>query len=169
MLTHGYTVGKFVGSGRRLRCLIRPNIHNDTKQVYRIPLNNANPPDFSQRGSLWLEFPDPFMSTIRNPTVGDQYNRYYFFPSDQYNSAGNNPSWPTTSPGPVYNTLARLEAGNPMYVLGVAAPTVPPTVTPPPSYITLVTTGATAINATVLQFAANSLAKRYYRYVTRWT
>ena len=73
------------------------------------------------------------MATIRNPTVGDSYDRYYFFPSDQYNSAGNNPSWPVASPGPVYNTLARLESGSPMYSLGIAAPTVPPTVTPPPS------------------------------------
>ena len=130
----------------------------DTKQIYRIPKNNNNPPDFTPAGSLWLEFPDPYMATIRNPTVGDTYDRYYFFPSDQYNSAGNNPSWPVISPGPVYNTLARLESGSPMYDLGIAAPTAPPTVTPPPSYIVLTTTGPTAIGATVLQFAAGSIA-----------
>ena len=130
----------------------------DTQQVYRIPKNNDNPPDFTPTGSLWLEFPDPFMATIRNPTVGDSYNRYYFFPSDQYNSAGNNPVWPVASPGPVYNTLARLESGSPMYSLGIAAPTVPPTVTPPPSYIVLNTSAATAIGATVLFFTAGTLA-----------
>ena len=130
----------------------------DTEQIYRIPRNNDNPPDFTDTGSLWLEFPDPYMATIRNPTVGDTYNRYYFFPSDQYNSAGNNPSWPVASPGPMYNTLARLESGSPMYMLGIAAPLTPPTVTPPPSYIVLNTNAATAVGATVLFFAAGTLA-----------
>ena len=129
----------------------------DTQQVYRIPKNDDNPPDFSSAGSLWLEFPDPYMATIRNPTVGDTFDRYYFFPSDKYNSAGNNPVWPVTNPGPVYNTLARLEAGDPMYDLGVPAPGTPPTVTPPPTYTVLNTTGPTAVGATVLQFAAGSL------------
>src|SRR5208337_364574 len=55
--------------------LIRPAT---TKQVFRIPLNDdiENWVD-----SLWLEFPDPYMKVIRNPTVGDQFNRYFFFPS----------------------------------------------------------------------------------------
>ena len=49
-----------------------------TKQIYRIPLTDALE-DWGN--SLWLEFPDPYMKVIRNPTVGDTYNRYYFFPS----------------------------------------------------------------------------------------
>lgn len=130
----------------------------DTTQIYRIPLNNANPPDFSDVGSLWLEFPDPYMTTIRNPTVGDTFNRYYFFPSDQYKATGANPAWPVASPGPSYNTLARLQSGSPNYLLGIPAPTVPPTITPPPSFIVLNTTGPTAVGARVLQFAASSLA-----------
>src|SRR4249920_1557031 len=52
----------------------------DSQSIYRIPKNDANPPDFTSIGSLWLEFPDPYMATIRNPTVGDTYDRYYFFP-----------------------------------------------------------------------------------------
>jgi hypothetical protein len=130
----------------------------DTQQVFRIPRNTDNPPDFTTTGSLWLEFPDPYMATIRNPTVGDTFDRYYFFPSDQYNSAGNNPLWPATSPGPMYNTLARLESGSPMYTLGIVSPVTPPTVTPPPSYIVLNTTAATAIGATVLFFTPGTLA-----------
>ena len=129
----------------------------DTQSIYRIPRNTANPPDFTPAGSLWLEFPDEYLTVIRNPTVGDTYDRYYFFPSDEYASTGANPSWPVASPGPVYNTLARLESGLPMYSLGIAAPTVPPTVTPPATSITLATTAPTAVGATVLQFAANSL------------
>jgi hypothetical protein len=137
--------------------VVAQTAYADTQQVYRIPRNNDNPPDFSATGSLWLEFPDPYMATIRNPTVGDTFDRYYFFPSDQYNSAGNNPSWPVASPGPGYNTLARLESGSPMYSLGIAAPTVPPTITPPPSYIVLTTSAATAVGATVLHFTAGTL------------
>jgi hypothetical protein len=144
--------------GFRAAAAVATAQYADTQQVYRIPTNTDNPPDFSSTGSLWLEFPDPFMSTIRNPTVGDSFNRYYFFPSDQYNSVGNNPSWPTASPGPVYNTLQRLESGSPMYILGDLAPTVPPTITPPPSYIVLTTSAATAVNATVLFFPAGTLA-----------
>ena len=146
--------------GFRAAAAVAQAKYADTKQVYRIPRNTANPPDFSNTGSLWVEFPDPYMATIRNPTVGDTFDRYYFFPSDQYNSTGNNPSWPVASPGPVYNTLARLEATppSPMYTLGIAAPTVPPTVTPPPSYIVLTTSAATAVGATVLFFTAGTIA-----------
>lgn len=101
----------------------------DTQQVYRIPNSDVNPPDFIN--STWEEFPDPYMAVIRNPTVGDQYARYYAFPSTSYNSTGVNPIWPTTNPGPRYNTLARIQAGQPGYSLGIPTPTGAPTVTPP--------------------------------------
>jgi hypothetical protein len=105
-------------------------LYADTQLVYRIPITAANPPDFSATGSIWMEFPDPYMAAIRNPTVGDQWDRYYFFPSDQYNSTGANPEWPTSSPGPVYNTLANIQSGTPMMPLGVPVPVTAPTVTP---------------------------------------
>jgi hypothetical protein len=127
----------------------------DTQYVYRIPLNDDNPPDFSSVGSLWLEFPDPFLTAIRNPTVGDTYDRYYFFPSDQYDSEGNNPSWPATSPGPVYNTLARLQSGSPNYTLGITPPTVPVTVTPPSTSVVMNTNAVTPVGSTVLNFASS--------------
>jgi hypothetical protein len=133
--------------------------HTDTQQVYRIPTNNNNPPDFTSTGSLWLEYPDPFMATIRNPTVGDTWNRYYFFPSDQYRASGNNPAWPAAMPPPMYNTLANLQHSPPIagYILGLPAPGTPPTVTPPVSSIVLNTTGPTAVGASLLQFGANTL------------
>jgi hypothetical protein len=114
------------------------NVHTvsyaDSKQVYRIPKNMSNVMDFTDTGSYWLEYPDPFMTTIRNPTVGDQWNRYYFFPSDQYSSTGVNPNWPVASPGPMYNTLSNITAGQPGYKLGIPAPTGgAPAVTPAPS------------------------------------
>jgi hypothetical protein len=137
-----------------------PSVHDltytDTQQVYRIPLNDDNPPDFTDAGSLWLEFPDPYISIVRNPTVGDTYDRYYFFPSDQYASSGVNPSWPVSSPGPVYNTLARLESGSSPYALGVPAPTVPPTVTPPVISATLTATSPTAAGGLVLNVASTA-------------
>ena len=118
--------------GFRQAANVHTVIYADTTQVYRIPKDMANVMDFTDAGSYWLEYPDYFMSTIRNPTVGDQWNRYYFFPSDQYNSSGVNPNWPVASPGPKYNTLDRITAGLPSYVLGIPAPTGgAPGVTPP--------------------------------------
>jgi hypothetical protein len=102
----------------------------DTKSVYRIPSSDQAIEDFVN--STWLEFPDPYMSVVRNPTVGDQYNRYYFFPSDQYASTGANPLWPTTNPGPVYGALADIKNGLPFHKLGIPQPTVAPGVTPNP-------------------------------------
>jgi hypothetical protein len=112
--------------------LTRPHT---SKQVYRIPLTDTDVPDFSNQGSLWLEFPDEYITGIRNPTVGDQYKRYYFFPSDKYvQDAG---GWPTV---PFYAPLTHLETigANPaisasdyVYTLGVPVPAVAPGVTAP--------------------------------------
>lgn len=97
--------------------------HSDTAQIYRIPKDFTNVMDFTDAGSYWLEYPDLFMATIRNPTVGDQWNRYYFFPSDKYNATGANPNWPVASPGPRYAPLSNLVASGPFYSLGIPAPT----------------------------------------------
>jgi len=111
-----------------------PTVYNfkyaDTQDVYRIPTTTVNPPDFSASGSLWLEFPDPYMAGIRNPTVGDQWNRYYFFPSSSYASQGNNPNWPLTSPGPQYGAFNSLPSMPTLYTLGIPYPTSVPGVTP---------------------------------------
>ena len=35
-------------------------LHADTQQIYRIPITDVNPPDFSSAGvAVKLEFPDP--------------------------------------------------------------------------------------------------------------
>jgi hypothetical protein len=131
-------------------------IYTDTQAVYRIPIDPNAPPDFTTAGSTWMEFPDPYMAVIRNPTVGDTFNRYYFFPSDQYASNGEN--WPVDSPGPSYTTLDNIiSGGDDWFVLGVPAPTGgPPTVTPPPIQVILSTTAATAPGNDTLQFADTS-------------
>ena len=126
----------YKGTARGLRVsepvytLLRPDT---SKQVYRIPLTDVDLPDFSSTGSLWLEFPDEFISCIRNPTVGDQYNRYYFFPSDKF--VGDSGGWPST---PFYAPLTNLQqiAADPSlastltYTLGVPDPPDIPTLTP---------------------------------------
>ena len=144
--------------GFRASVPVFTTVYADTQQVYRIPLNNNNPPDFTSTGSLWLEFPDPYMTTFRNPTVGDTFNRYYFFPSDSYRSTAGNPAWPAGSPAPRYNTFARLQAHQPGYILGVPAPTHPVTATPPPSSLTAATSAPSAVNSQVLNFASGSVS-----------
>jgi hypothetical protein len=133
-------------------------VYADSQSIYRIPLNDANPPDFTSVGSLWLEFPDPYLTVIRNPTVGDTYDRYYFFPSDAYNSMGNNPNWPTASPGPVYNTFARLQSGSSNYTLGIVPPGTPVTVTPPTTSVIMTTTAITPVGGTVLTFGSSPVS-----------
>jgi hypothetical protein len=105
-------------------------VQTDTQQVYRIPKSFSIADVTDYLTSTWLELPDPYMAAIRNPTVGDTYNRYYFFPSDQYNQSVN-PMWPAASPGPVYNPLSQIIAGAPWLTLGIPNPATAPTVTPP--------------------------------------
>ena len=143
--------------GFRTEHFVYDVLYDDTQSVYRIPIDPNAPPDFTTAGSYWLEFPDPYMAVIRNPTVGDTFNRYYFFPSDQYASGAHNPAWPVTPPGPVFNTLDRIIAGDPPYTLGVPTPTGgPPTVTPPPIQVILSTSAATANGDDTLTFADTS-------------
>lgn len=145
--------------GYRAAPAVATTVYADTKQIYRIPLNNDNPPDFSTAGSLWLEFPDPYMSSIRNPTVGDTWNRYYFFPSDQYNSTGVNPSWPagTTPPPPQYGSFSALPTVPPLYTLGIPQPSAgPPTVTATPANVQYQTNAASPAGSQTLSFATTA-------------
>jgi len=121
--------------------LVRPST---SKQVYRIPLND-NIEDWTN--SVWLEFPDPFMSVLRNPTVGDQYNRYYFFPSDKFVADGG--PWMNV---PFYAPLSNIQAGGPFYVLGITAPTTAPLVHAPLTSGSLGTSAPSAVGATTLNF-----------------
>ena len=116
-------------------------IYSDTQQVYRIPESTEEPPNFA--ASKWLEFPDPFISVIRNPVVGDQWNRYYFFPSDKYASTGANPDWPTTRPPAQYRTYDPATGTvGPLLTLGIPTPKDAPTVVPAPTSVTKTATAA---------------------------
>lgn len=84
-------------------------LNSTTRKVYRIPkqyYDKEHIPD-----SYWLEFPTPDVDVIRSPTVGDQYERYY---------------WAGDVITPTYNTKARIAVGSSAYLLGVPGPTVAP-------------------------------------------
>jgi hypothetical protein len=123
-------------------------LYSDTQQVYRIPNSTALPPDFIN--SRWLEFPDPFIAVIRNPVVGDQWNRYYFFPSDQCAPNGDNPDFAFNPGAPVYNTLDRIIAGDTPLYLGIPAPADPPVVVPAPITVVKTATADVAAGGTTL-------------------
>lgn len=95
---------------KTLYSLARPS----TNYVYRIP--DGYESDGITEKSVWLEFADQFTMVFHAPTVNDSWDRYYQI----------SPTAP-----PQYNTLARIKAGDPWYLLGVPAPTSAPTVTPP--------------------------------------
>jgi hypothetical protein len=117
-----------------------------TKQVYRIPLNDQLE-DWAN--SLWLEFPDPYMKVIRNPTVGDIYDRYYFFPSVDF--VADSQPWLSV---PFYAPLANIKVGGPYYILGIPVPTVPPIVVSPIPSTTLTANAQTLPGGSVLNFAS---------------
>lgn len=98
-----------------LRALI-----STTRKVFRIPRGTVGgnpsfpgviPPPSYLGDSTWLEFNDADTDIVRGPLVQDSYKRFYFCS-------------PTT--GPMFNTLARLIAGDASYKLGVPAPAAAP-------------------------------------------
>ena len=70
--------------------------------------------DSSITGSAtWLEFLDPDTNVLKNLTVDDIYQRYY---------------WASPSEPPQYNTMARIQAGSPPWTLGINPPGCAPQV-----------------------------------------
>jgi hypothetical protein len=57
--------------------------------------------------STWVEFADPDTDVMRSPVVDDLFDRFYFA---------------SPSVAPTYNTRARMQAGQPAWLLGVPAP-----------------------------------------------
>lgn len=81
------------------------------RSVFRLP--KVNPSRDNLFDAYWLEFPDEDTTVIKSPVANDQFERYYI-----------------SSPlhAPQYNTRARLENGDPNYILGVPAPIAAPSV-----------------------------------------
>jgi hypothetical protein len=91
-------------------------INVGTRRVFRIPKRTPGgdpafpgvvPPPSYLGDSVWLQFTDPFTDILKGQLVEDSYERYYFCS-------------PTT--GPMFNTYARLLAGQTAYKLGVPGP-----------------------------------------------
>lgn len=57
--------------------------------------------------STWLEFADPDTDVMRSPVIDDSFDRFYFA---------------SPSVAPMYNTRARIDGGQPPWLLGVPAP-----------------------------------------------
>jgi hypothetical protein len=93
-----------------------PSIYQDLSgfgfpvgRAYRIPLSVTQ--SVGGTADAWLAFESPNTDIIRSPVLNDEFNRYYFF-SDSF--------------APMYNTLARIVAGNTganaPWLLGVPQP-----------------------------------------------
>jgi hypothetical protein len=81
-------------------------------RAYRIPASVTGTVD------VWLAFESPNTDIIRSPVLNDEFNRYY---------------WASDDGPPMYNTLARIVAGNTganaPWLLGVPQPAASPTIT----------------------------------------
>jgi hypothetical protein len=82
------------------------------QRVFRIPIAKVDSGRIPN--SYWLEFDTPNVSVIQAPTIGDQFERFY---------------WASDIDRPRYNTKARIAAGSPALILGVPAPSAAPGVT----------------------------------------
>jgi len=73
--------------------------------AFRIPFNDGDPSYLYS--STWVEFENADTDFFSAPVAGDTYKRFY---------------WTSTSSIPMYNTLARIIAGQPAWKLGVPQP-----------------------------------------------
>jgi hypothetical protein len=78
-------------------------------KAFRIPKNYYDAEHIED--AHWMEFPSIDTDVIRSPVVGDQYDRYY---------------WVSPLEPPRVNSLERIIAGQPSYLLGVPQPAAAP-------------------------------------------
>lgn len=83
------------------------------RKVYRIPIQYFDKDHIVD--SYWMEFEVADTDVIRSPTIGDQYDRYYWA---QAQELADNP--------PRYNTRQRIINGDPAFLLGIPAPATAP-------------------------------------------
>jgi len=101
-------------SGFKQPVYIRDLVNPAAERVYRIPLDPYEKTNFNN--STWMEFEDPTVDVVRGPINDDAYSRYY---------------WTGESTDSLYNSLARIQAGDPPLKLGVPVPTVAPSISAP--------------------------------------
>lgn len=73
--------------------------------AFRVPINASDPTYLYN--SYWKEFQNANTDFIAAPVQGDTFQRYY---------------WTSTSEVPKYNTLARMQANQPAWLLGLPQP-----------------------------------------------
>ena len=102
--------GQLVGmvSPKFIRNMVNPNYG----KAFRIPKNYYDAEHIED--AHWMEFVSIDTDVIRSPVVGDQHDRYY---------------WVSPLEPPRVNSLARIIAGQPSYLLGVPQPPIPPVIT----------------------------------------
>ena len=88
---------------------IRDMTNLDYGKAFRVPKNYYDAEHIED--AYWMEFPSIDTDVIRSPIVDDQYDRYY---------------WVSPLEPPKVNSLARIIAGQPAYLLGVPQPAAPP-------------------------------------------
>jgi len=80
-------------------------------KAFRIPKNYYDAEHIED--AHWMEFESIDTDVIRSPVVGDQHDRYY---------------WASPLGPPRVNSLTRIIAGQPSYLLGVPQPAAPPVI-----------------------------------------
>jgi len=101
-------------SGFKQPVYIRDLDNPAAERVYRIPLDPYEKTNFNN--STWMEFEDPTVDVVRGPINDDAYSRYY---------------WTGEDTASLYNSLARIQAGDPPLKLGVPQPAVAPSISAP--------------------------------------
>jgi hypothetical protein len=96
--------------GLRTPRVLRDDLPVGTTYSYRIPLNmQLSHQIFGD--SVWLDFANAQTNVIKAPVFGDTFDRYY---------------WASSTGEPRYNTLARIIADSPSWLLGVPGPEFAP-------------------------------------------
>lgn len=92
------------------------------QRAFRLPASVGAPLPISG-SDTWKAFGDAGVDFVRTPVTGDQFERYYWTGDNSTSYSG----------APAYNTRARINGGSGPFILGIPAPTIAPTVTPPAS------------------------------------
>jgi hypothetical protein len=127
--------------GMRTERLVYTASSPTVSKVYRIPKQYYDKEHIFD--SYWLEFIEPNTDVVHSPTVGDQYERYYWASSQR------NFQFP-----PYYNTKDRIAAGQSPFLLGIPAPTQAPAIS--------VKTGTYTLTASYLAYNVAAYSTNIY-------
>jgi hypothetical protein len=104
-----YAEGTWLYSGALDALPEKDSVHTladpNARIAFRIPLNDDDP-SYIYDGE-WVEFDDSDTDFIKAPVSDDSFKRYY---------------WTSPSQVPMYNTKARIIAGDPPWLLGIPQP-----------------------------------------------